>query len=306
MEQQMNAEELEKKWLNNTLSEDEKRQFNDLEDAEYKQFIVDASTRFKSSNFSRPTGFERFNKAYKTRGKSPENAISWKSVLRVAAMVILSLGIYYSIVFNPATTIETDIGEKRTVSLPDNSIVTLNAVSEIEFKADDWEEKRTLQLDGEAYFKVNKGSTFQVTTDEGTVKVLGTEFSVKARPGFFQVACFEGKVEVVHNYKNHVLIGGQTFKLSKNKYEEGHTSQKIPAWTKNMSIFDATPIHEVLAELKRQYQVEITHDIDATRLFSGAFVHDNLENALISIVEPMNLTYEFKASNLIEIHEKKD
>ena len=59
----------------------------------------------------------------------------------------------------------------------------------------------------------------------------------------------------------------------------------------------------VLAELERQYNIEITYkNININRLFTGGFEHDNLGNALIAITKPMNLTYELSSSNLVILH----
>jgi hypothetical protein len=38
-------------------------------------------------------------------------------------------------------------------------------------------------------------------------------------------------------------------------------------------------------------------------LFTGSFVHNNLENALKAVTQPMNMTYELNPSNLVVIHE---
>lgn len=62
----------------------------------------------------------------------------------------------------------------------------------------------------------------------------------------------------------------------------------------------------MFAELERQYNVKVKYTLNSNRFFTGVFVHDNLENALLSITQPMNLTFEMNDSNLIVIHEKKD
>ncbi|MFK7809775.1 MAG: FecR family protein, partial [Saprospiraceae bacterium] len=88
-------------------------------------------------------------------------------------------------------------GEKIEGYLPDESLFALNAGSTLSYDSETWATERTLQLSGEAFFKVEKGSTFQVKTDNGTVKVLGTEFNVRSRNGVLEVKCKEGKVAVL-------------------------------------------------------------------------------------------------------------
>ena len=44
-----------------------------------------------------------------------------------------------------------------------------------------WKNERSVNLDGEGFFKVAKGSKFDVETSAGTVSVVGTQFNVKNR-----------------------------------------------------------------------------------------------------------------------------
>ena len=66
----------------------------------------------------------------------------------------------------------TAFGEQKVIELPDGSLVTMNSKSTIEFNPDSWESSRILNLSGEAYFKVKKGSQFTVNTSNGDVVVL--------------------------------------------------------------------------------------------------------------------------------------
>jgi hypothetical protein len=60
----------------------------------------------------------------------------------------------------------------------------------------------------------------------------------------------------------------------------------------------------VFGELERQYKIQITTEkINLSRLFSGAFTHNNIENALISITKPMNLSYKWDSKNSIVIYD---
>ena len=78
--------------------------------------------------------------------------------------------------------------------------------------------KRDLTLEGEAYFKVQKGQTFSVNTTDGVVKVLGTHFNVKQRNNYFEVNCYEGLVSVTYNNETVKLPPGKTFRLINGTY----------------------------------------------------------------------------------------
>ncbi|MCB0476331.1 MAG: FecR family protein, partial [Flavobacteriaceae bacterium] len=63
------------------------------------------------------------------------------------------------------------------------------------------------------------------------------------------------------------------------------------------------PLRLVIDELERQYGVEImTKNIDTNRLFTGGFVNDDLEEALIAISVPFNLNYSKSGSNKIILY----
>ncbi|MDP4820086.1 MAG: FecR family protein, partial [Saprospiraceae bacterium] len=137
-------------------------------------------------------------------GQHPESATPKQSRLRLllplavaASMAVLLIARF--LLTDDALSIQTTIGESLVYTLPDGSTVTLNALSSVRFDPDGWSENRSLELQGEAYFEVRKGSSFEVLTPDGTITVLGTAFNVFAREGAFKVVCFEGKVRVAAN-----------------------------------------------------------------------------------------------------------
>jgi len=302
----MDQEELEKKWLNNDLTNDETLLFEKLEDAQYNKQIIDGAQYFKASHFSNADDFNLFKDQYE-KHKIPVKRISWLNpFLKIASVVIVSLGIYFSFFFYSDTQINTLVSEKKTLELPDHSLVTLNALSRLSYNKSSWKESRKLNLNGEAFFKVTKGKTFDVITDLGIITVVGTQFNVKDRNNYFEVKCFEGVVKVVSDTIIRFLKAGDSYQILNGKFSEGKTINKTPKWTENMSVFEAIPIKEVFAEMERQYDIEIVYKMNSNRLFTGGFVHDNLENALNAVTIPMNLSYERSSSNLVAIHEKKD
>lgn len=300
----MKQDYLIKKWLKDELTDGEKQAFNKLDDASLNQNIIDNAIHFKASQFNALEDFNTFKERYETN-KAKVKSLNWfKPLLKIASVILISLGIYFTFFFNSNTLVKTLASQKTTVELPDHSKVELNALSSIEFNNDKWEEKRALKLEGEAYFKVEKGKIFDVITSQGVITVVGTQFNVKQRPNYFEVKCFEGIVKVVSDTIARQLLAGDSYQILNGKFSQGKIKNNVPSWTENMSLFEAIPVKEVFAELERQYNVEIKYDVKTNRLFSGGFTHDNLENAVLSITQPMNLTYEIKTSDLIVIHEK--
>ncbi|MFK7832564.1 MAG: FecR family protein [Winogradskyella sp.] len=300
----MKEDDLLKKWLNNDLTDAEKKAFSERDDYAINQNIIEKAEHFKASNFSKANDFETFKNAYQNR--TPVKRLNWiKPLMRMAGVFLIGFGLYFTIFNSDLTETQTLASEQETISLPDLSEVTLNAASKITYDESTWNSKRSLNLDGEAYFKVAKGKTFDVITDNGIVTVVGTEFNVKSRLNYFEVKCYEGIVKVTSDTIVRQLVAGETYRVLNKTFTEDKITDLQPKWTNNRSAFKAIPFKTVIEELERQYNVEVTFKgVDSSRLFTGHFVNDNLENALISITKPMNLSFEISLPNQVLIHGK--
>jgi ferric-dicitrate binding protein FerR (iron transport regulator) len=203
--------------------------------------------------------------------------------------------------FNKNTTsFETQIAETQTLTLPDNSEVILNAASKLSFNKKTWKENRNLELDGEAFFKVSKGQKFTVNTDAGTIQVFGTQFNVKEREGYFEVHCYEGLVGVTYNKQLTKLSAGKTFRVvdgSVQEFEDLNTMN--PSWLQQESSFVEVPLKQVIAELERQYVINITaENIDTNSIFTGSFTHNDKNIALQSVTIPLKLSYKIDGNKV--------
>ena len=174
----MDKEDLIKKWLKDELTPIEKQNFEQGDDFALHQAIINNAKQFKASNFSKPETFKDFQSAYQNRKQKTKQLDWFKPLLRIASVVVITLGIYFAFFNTNPTVVQTLVSQQTTIELPDESKVTLNAGSEITYSKTDWSDKRHLNLEGEAYFKVAKGKTFDVVTSKGTVTVVGTEFNV--------------------------------------------------------------------------------------------------------------------------------
>ncbi len=131
----------------------------------------------------------------KTSNKKVKKLIPNWMFAAAASIALLFSTVYYLTGTNESFS--TSFGEQLALVLPDGSEVLLNSKSTLSYKKSDWfDGKRTLELTGEGYFKVKKGSTFSVNSTNGNVSVLGTQFNVKTNPSYFEVLCYEGRVQV--------------------------------------------------------------------------------------------------------------
>ena len=295
---EMKREDLIKNWLDSQLNSHELEAFKKLEDYEALIKLSNATKRFKAPEYN--TSLE-LNAVLNTISVSKKQSTYWlKPILRVAAILAISFSVYYY-----TTTLDTNIitlaAQKTTIELPDETSVSLNALSTITFNKKSWATIRDVELNGEAYFRVAKGSTFNVITSAGTVTVYGTQFNVKQRENLFEVVCYEGSVGVIYKSNTITLNSGDSFLIIDGKFIAKEKETKLnPSWINNESYFKSMSFAHVLHEFERQYDVTInSQHIDVEQLFTGSFVHNNKELALKSITLPLNLNYSIENNNSI-------
>jgi len=289
-------------WLEGKISDAELK--NRISEADYSSYLK-MRKGFEVSNQLNASIKDSFNKIKdKTANKKTTirklHPISWS--IGVAASIILLFGLF-SIFTTDLITHKTNFGETKTISLLDGSEVILNSKSTITFNEVDWKENRQLTLDGEAYFKVEKGSTFTVNTNNGSVVVLGTQFNVNSKDDFFDVVCYEGKVSVNSNSLDYILLPTNSFRKINGSSSESSTTQLLqPTWIDGESTFKSVPIKYVITALEDQYNIKIDSElIDDSTIFSGSFPHENLNIALITVFDALKIRYNQKEKRKIKL-----
>lgn len=210
----------------------------------------------------------------------------------IAASIIVLFGVFTFLDDN-LVTFNTNYGEQQTIALLDGSQVILNAKSTLSYNEDDWSSNRSLDLNGEAYFKVEKGSTFTVNTENGSVTVLGTQFDVNTFSDYFEVTCYEGKVRVESLNETYVLVPGQTVRrINGDPVDQWESNVIAPSWIAGESSFKSVPIEYVISTLESQYDVTIhAENIDDSIIYTGSFTHEDLDVALQTVFRSLNLNY---------------
>ena len=279
-------------WLEGELSDNELKRL--VSEADYKSFlkIRKGLEVYDDLEASTDTSFTKIqehisNKKGKVRNL---NANTW--LIGIAASVVLFFGLF-TILGNDIVTIETNYGEQKTIALLDGSEVIINSKSTLTYDEDNWENDRTLTLKGEAYFKVKKGSTFTVVTDNGNVQVLGTEFNVNTVSDLFEVVCFEGKVSVQTKNEDYILLPTNSVRrINGYSIEKWDNADSNPSWIHGESSFKSVPLKYVISALESQYNIEINSDtIDDSMIYTGSFSHKNLNTALKTVFKSLQIQY---------------
>jgi transmembrane sensor len=157
-------------------------------------------------------------------------------------------------------SVATVIGEQKTLTLADNSILTLDTNTKLQIS---WHlRSRQVALEtGRAMFTVtpNQHRPFYVEADATQIKVVGTVFDVKREGEKVTVTVLQGKVQV--QGRDPSGAPQQKTYLTKNQQAISHAgeispSQKVDsvtktAWKDGKIIFERTPLVEALAEMQR-------------------------------------------------------
>ncbi len=290
------------KWLNEGLTDSEMETFRKRKDYDELMAILEHARMFKASEFSTVDNFNSLKSKIEAKEKMPRGGSWSKPLLRIAAVLLVGIGLFYLLFSDGIVRFETIGGENMQIELPDASAVVLNAASEISYDKDRWADERRIELKGEAFFDVKKGSSFQVVTSTGTITVLGTEFNVRQRAGHFEVYCFEGSVQVITAAYNNTLTAGDHFQLLGNRMEVLRNERSQPGWMEDSSSFNRVPLRLVIEELERQYDIKVEINGDrASSLFTGGFVHGDLNAALQAITRPFDLEFSIQSTDHVII-----
>lgn len=288
------------RWISGELTPEELSEFENSKDYPTYVKINDASQKLIAPKFEQQLVFNKIEQHLKKKEERKVIKFIPNWAYAVAASIVLLLGFLYF--YDAESHYKTGFGEQLAVLLPDNSKVQLNANSDLDFKSRNWKNNRELYLSGEAFFDVEKGQTFRVSSDEGTVEVLGTEFYVISRKDYFEVRCQEGKVRVSSDKANDetILLPGNAVRVLNKKMEKWDYDINEPNWLIGESTFQNTPLSQVIISLENQFKINFdASDVDLSERFTGGFTHKDLNLALKTVMIPMDISYSVNNNKII-------
>ena len=292
------------KWLNNELSATELKEFQSSDDFLLYEKIKNHTALLKTSDFDKDKMLETI-----VNGKKAKIVPFYNTMLfKIAAVFIIALGLTFFIKTNQTETINVGNGVAIVeVNLPDSSIALVNDGSKLNYSKWNWKNNRKLNLIGEAFFKVQKGKSFEVNTSLGKVTVLGTQFNVKSRNKRFDVTCFKGKVKVNYNKFEVILVKGETVSFENDKQIISHEiNDENPSWLNQNISFEEAQFTEIVEEIERQYDVTIVTKKDRySQLFTGKIPSDDIKVALQIIASSYHIKIIKTSENSYTLEESK-
>ncbi|WP_146113686.1 FecR family protein [Sphingobacterium gobiense] len=210
--------------------------------------------------------------------------------------------------------LSTPNGGTYRVTLDDGSIVWLNAASKLVYPAKFSQHERKVEIEGEAYFEIQKDAKrpFRVTTGDQTVEVLGTSFNINAYPNerFVRTTLVEGKVKVGHKdeLSSSIYLRPGQQSILKNggdiSVREANLMEQV-GWKEGLFYFDETALADAMLQLGRWYDIEIRYDGDVSRTyFYGQIPRSKSLKSVLNILEESNVRFRLtkeKTKNVLTV-----
>lgn len=224
----------------------------------------------------------------------------WGALI-ASAVILIVVGLFgWNHLFKSSpVAIATVFGEVKTHVLPDGSTVILNANSTLSYN-ESWNspKQRLVQLEGEAFFEVERkpsNASFEVMTNKGTIKVLGTSFNVRQRENQLEVALLEGKVALgLPEQPVLMMKPGEIAKLKSDGTV--NISRKdvdaVSAWRFQRMVFKEVTIEAITKRLKEEF--DITVIIKNGKLFKRKVTASIPKNDPVLLLEALSEIYDIK------------
>ncbi|MEO8534918.1 MAG: FecR domain-containing protein [Flavobacterium sp.] len=208
-------------------------------------------------------------------------------------------------------TLIVPVGGIYAVSLSDGTKVWLNSKSTLQYPVEFSGDKRTVTLEGEAYFEVSKNphSPFTVKTKSGNVTVLGTHFNVSSytEDNSFITTLAEGKVKVAAfnstEKETVVLDPGQQSRVNKNggTVTVAEVDPSVyTAWKDGKFYFENESLKSILAKMSRWYNFNVKFESKSLEQikFTGIVLKEEPIDRLLDIIsKTSNVKYKITKVN---------
>lgn len=188
----------------------------------------------------------------------------------------------------PLATLAAVPGETLTATLDDGSLVRLAPGSRVEDRST--ADLRSVSLRGRAFFAVvrDEDRPFEVRTEAGAVRVLGTRFDMLQRDDDLRVVVVEGRVAVSNERGSVEVERGGVARIAGGAGPVASVGEDVFAlldWPDGVLVYRATPLAEVAEEVSRQFGRPVSvegAELGATRI-SASFEDESFEEVVESL-----------------------
>lgn len=200
------------------------------------------------------------------------------------------------------------------VTLADGTQVWLNSDSRLKYPSRFSGIQRLVELEGEAFFKVNtvldddnRHVPFIVRSKGQSIEVVGTQFNVNgyASQLFVKTTLVEGKVNVrTANSKLSLVPGQQATTEGQTTKVRRVNPQNFIAWKEGTFSFDEKSFEEIMGEIGRWYNLTIVYNgnVPDVELIGDAYRNENL-SLVLQLLDASAIRYKLDiASRTLTIY----
>ena len=203
-------------------------------------------------------------------------------------------------------TMTTPRGGQYRLTLPDGTLVWLNAASSVTYPAAFTGRERSVSVTGEVYFEVaaNENMPFRVKAGDMNINVIGTRFNVNAyaEEPTVRTTLIEGAVSVSAGQASAVLKPGQQARVQGN-----HTlavinnidTEEIIAWKNGYFQFTDADMPAVMRQIEKWYDVKVTYEgAIPKRSFGGGIQRSLPLSQVLGILEANDVKFKIEGKNI--------
>ncbi|MDR3252189.1 MAG: FecR domain-containing protein [Tannerella sp.] len=233
-----------------------------------------------------------------------------RTMLRIAAVIVVLFASGYSYwhyqngqtANKSMLTIHVPAGNRTSLTLPDGSLVWLNSNTTLRYPGVFADKERTVELNGEAYFEVQKSAkqSFVVKTAKYNAKVLGTTFNIEAYANTpdFATALFTGKVKLYKDLREEeslYLNAGETARLVGDTLQVSKTNINSYRWKEGLIIIEDKSFEEIMRLFGKYFdnQIIIRNNHVKKLAYHGKLrIADGVDHALRVLQNDFRFTYK--------------
>lgn len=229
-------------------------------------------------------------------------SVGLKSLIGIAAslLLVLAIGNFY---FNNevAPTRYSSADAVQSIHLEDGTLISLKEKSNMIHSIVSGDQ--IIDLNGEAFFNVakQKDSQFLINTNQGTVKVIGTRFTVFNLVNSTTIAVQEGIVSYTSGDEIFKLLQGDQLIHDKGGIHLSKVNEiNIGSWVSKKLVFNNVQASQVFKEIESHFGIRFmyknAHNTSYTCAVSATFENQTIDQ----ILKELSLTIG------LEFHKSKE
>ena len=197
-------------------------------------------------------------------------------------------------------------GGEYMLELSDGTKVWLNSDSELRFPITFVGDRRSVEIEGEAYFEVAKdeGKPFHVLAKGADIKVLGTSFNVMTYRGRTITTLVEGKVCLTYKDESVLMVPdrqaeviAETGKILMREVD----ARNFTLWTDGVFYFENAALETIAERLSQWYDVNIVFNDEALKKLRYSVEmkrYNNIQDLLTKIEKTQKVKFLIQGKSI--------